>query len=187
MALAIHETLTFHFQENFMKRISTSFATTAAVISLPLVMLTVAVATGCDKAADDQQKANHAQAEADDKIATAKKEAAEKVNGAQATADKKIAEASADFGKRREDFRHKVETDTLALDKKIDGLEAKAKTATGKAKADLDASLTQIRARRTAFGATNKSLESATASTWDDAKARVEKEWTELQALVDKS
>lgn len=149
--------------------------------------LTLAVAA-CDKSAsDEQQKANAAQAEADKKIAEAKKEAAEKSNNAQAEADKKIATAEGDFGKRREDYRHKIQADLVDLDKKIDQLEAKSKTATGKAKIDLDLNLAQIRARRASFAADLKSIESATAVQWDDTKARVDKDWSELKTLVDKS
>src|SRR3954471_1340247 len=106
---------------------SSIFASAALALTVTLV------AAGCDnKAADDQQKANNAQAEANKKIAEANKEAADKGNSAQAEADKKIAAAEGDFGKRREDYRHKVQTDLIELDKKIDNLEAKSKTATGK-------------------------------------------------------
>jgi hypothetical protein len=149
--------------------------------------LTLSVVTACDKGSDEQQKANAAQAEANKKIAEAKNEAADKSNSAQAEADKKIAVAEGDFGKRREDYRHKLQSDLVDLDKKIELLEAKSKTATGKAKADLDANLTAIRARRATFAADLKSVESATAVQWDDTKARVDKDWTDLKALVDKA
>ena len=138
----------------------TTFASSALALTL-----TLACATGCDKAADDQNKANAAQAEADKKIAT----------------------AEGDFGKRREDYRHKVQTDLIDLDKKIDILEAKSKTATGKAKVDLDANLAAIRTRRTAFAQDMKGVDTATALTWDDMKTRVDKSWTDLKALVDKA
>jgi hypothetical protein len=159
----------------------------ATIIASAALALTLTCVVGCDKAADDQNKANAAQAEADKKIADAKKEAADKSNAAQAEADKKIAAAEGDFGKRREDYRHKLQTDLIDLDKKIDNLEAKSKTATGKAKADLDANLTTIRARRTTFAQDMKALDTSTAVTWDDTKTRVDKEWTDLKALVDKA
>ena len=160
----------------------TTFASSALALTL-----TLACVTGCDKAADDQNKANAAQTEADQKIAAAKKEASEKSNNAQAEADKKIATAEGDFGKRREDYRHKVQTDLIDVDKKIDILEAKSKTATGKAKVDLDANLTAIRTRRTGFAQDMKGVDTATALTWDDMKTRVDKSWTDLKALVDKA
>lgn len=159
-------------------------ATTFASAALAL---TLACAAGCDKAADDQNKANAAQAEADKKIADAKKEAADKSNNAQAEADKKIAAAEGDFGKRREDYRHKVQTDLIDLDKKIDILEAKSKTATGKTKLDLDANLAAIRTRRMAFAQDMKGVDTSTALTWDEMKTRVDKEWSDLKALVDKA
>lgn len=159
----------------------------ALIIASTAFALTLSVVTGCDKAADDQQKANNAQAEADNKIAAAKKEAADKSNNAQAEADKKIAAAEGDFGKRREDYRHKVQNDLIDLDKKIDLLDAKSKTATGKTKTDLDANLAAIHSRRTAFGAEMKGVDTSTALQWDDMKARVDKEWTDLKALVDKA
>lgn len=159
----------------------------ASIFASAVVALTLTCVVGCDKAADDQNKANTAQAEADKKIAEAKKEAADKSNNAQAEADKKIAAAEGDFGKRREDYRHKLQTDLIDLDKKIDMLDAKSKTATGKAKTDLDANLAQIRTRRTAFAQNMKVLDTSTAITWDDAKTRVDKEWTDLKTLVDKA
>ncbi len=159
----------------------------ATLFASAIVALTLTCVVGCDKAADDQNKANNAQAEADKKIADAKKEAADKANNAQAEADKKIAAAEGDFGKRREDYRHKIQTDLIDLDKKIDVLEAKAKTATGKTKTDLDANLAVIRTRRASFSQEMKGVDTATAVTWDDMKVRVDKEWTDLKALVDKA
>ena len=149
--------------------------------------LTLALAAGCNNASDEQQKANAAQAEADKKIAEANKEAVVKTTSAQLEADKKIAAAEGDFGKRREDYRHKLQTDLIDLDKKVELLEAKAKTATGKTKTDLDRSLPQIRTRRAGFALDVKSVDTATAIQWDDTKARVDKEWTDLKTLVDKA
>jgi hypothetical protein len=168
------------FQELFMIR--TSILGSAAAIALTLTL-----AAGCNKAADDQQKANAAQAEADKKIAEANKEATTKTTSAQVEADKKIAAAEGDFGKRREDYRHKLQSDVIDLDKKIDVLEAKSKTATGKTKSDLDLNLAQIRSRRAAFNADMTSVDKATAPEWDNMKTRVDKDWSDLKALVDKS
>ncbi len=104
--------------------------------------LTLTLLTGCDKGSDEQQKANAAQAEADKK-SEANKEAVVKTTAAQVEADKTIATAQAEFGKRREDYRHKLQTDLIDLDKKVEALEAKAKAAAGRTKPDLDLSLTQ--------------------------------------------
>ncbi len=149
--------------------------------------VSMVMAMGCDKAADEQQKANNAQTEADKKIASARHEADDKANTAQAEADKKVAEAQAKFSTLREDFRHKVTTDLVDLDKKIEGLDAKAKTQTGKAKTDLEASLKQVHAQREAFVTSFRGLDTVTATGWDDAKARVAQQWTDLKTMVDKA
>lgn len=161
--------------------------TRASIFASSALALTLALAAGCDKGADEQQKANAAQAEADKKIAEANKEAQTKTTSAQVEADKKIAAAESDFGKRREDYRHKVQTDLVDLDKKIELLEAKSKTATGKAKTDLDLNLASIRKTRAAFAGDLTSVESATAVQWDATKARTDKDWTDLKAMVDKT
>ena len=160
--------------------------TRASIFASSALALTLTLVAGCDKGADEQQKANAAQAEADRKIAEANKEALTKTTSAQMEADKKIAAAEGDFGKRREDYRHKMQSDLVDLDKKIEVLEAKSKAATGKAKTDLELSLAQIRTRRVAFTADLVGVETATAVQWDNTKARVDKDWTDLRAMVDK-
>jgi hypothetical protein len=99
--------------------------------------------------------------------------------------NQKVASAQSDFERAREDYRHSRQTDLDEIDAKIAKLEAKATTATGKAKADLDARIPQIRAQRVALGADFRALQGATASAWDDAKARVDKEWDSLKSAVD--
>jgi hypothetical protein len=73
------------------------------------------------------------------------------------------------------------------LDKKIADLEAKQKTATGKKKADLDVQLGQIRTQRETFANDWKSIETASAMTWDATKSRLDKEWSELKSLVERA
>jgi regulator of protease activity HflC (stomatin/prohibitin superfamily) len=149
--------------------------------------LMLVLASGCDKAADEQQKAANAQAQANDKIVQANQEADQKANSAQADADKKIAEAQASFLKMREDYRHDTTTNLVDLDKKIADLEAKEKTATGKKKADLDVQLGQIRTQREAFANDWKTIETASATTWDATKNRLDKEWSDLKTMVDRA
>jgi hypothetical protein len=149
--------------------------------------LSLALAAGCNKAADEQKKADEARAEADNKVIEANREASEKVNAARAEEDKKVAQAQADFLKMREDFRHKVTEDLTGVDKEIAELEAKAKTATGKAKATLDSNLPNVRTLRENVSNEYRSLELASAITWDDAKARVDKAVDELKKAVDKA
>lgn len=155
--------------------------------SLALTALTFVLSASCDDAATDAKKANGAQVEANDKTAAAMKEATEKANSAQAEADEKIAAARADFMKLREDYRHTTTNNLVDLDHKVTGLQVKANQASGKLKVDLDANLKMIYASRDAFNRDYQSLDAAVASTWDSAKTRLDKEWTDLKALVDKA
>jgi hypothetical protein len=156
--------------------------------SIPPAVLLMILGLACNNnASDEQKKMNSARSQADDKIGTAVKEADQKVKNAQQEEDKKVAEAQADFMKLREEYRHMTTMNLVDLDHKVDDLEAKAKQASGKARTELDANLKQIHADRGAFETDCKSLETATASTWDDAKARLDKEWTHLKTRVDKA
>ena len=148
--------------------------------------LSLAFAAGCNKAADEQRKADEARAEADNKVVDANREATDKINAAQADADKKVAEAQASFLKLREDYRHKVTEDLVSVDKDIADLDGKSKTATGKTKAEIDAALPNIRTLRENVATEYRSLELASALTWDDAKGRVDKAVDELKKAVDK-
>ena len=149
---------------------------TGALTSLMLV--------ACENANDQQKDATGAQVEANREIEQASREARDKAVAAQAEADKKIADANADFQKLREDYRHKTTENLVEMDKKIADLEADAKTATGKTKAELDARLPTIRQLRESFTREYQSLETASAATWDSVKARLDKQWDELQKAV---
>jgi len=120
-------------------------------------------------------------------VADANREATEKINAAQAEADKKVADAQANFLKLREDYRHDVNGDLTSIDKDIADLEAKAKTATGKTKANIDGALPNIRALRESVATEYRSLELASAVTWDDAKGRVNKAIDDLKKAIDKA
>jgi hypothetical protein len=149
--------------------------------------ISLALGAGCDKAADEQRKADEARVEANDKVSEANREANEKVNAARAEEDKKVAEAQASFLKIREDYRHKVTEDLVGVDKEIAELEAKAKTATGKTKATIESNLPNVRTLRENVANEYRSLELASAITWDDAKGRVDKAVDELKKAVDKA
>ena len=156
----------------------------SSIVACGLGVLVAALASGCNKAADEQEKATNAQIKANEKIVEANQEADKKAAEAQADADKKIAEAQASFLKLREDYRHDTTQKLVDLDHKIADLEAKAKTSTGKKKADLDAQLTQIRTQREAFANDWKTIETASATTWDSTKNRLDKEWSEDRKSV---
>jgi predicted aminopeptidase len=149
--------------------------------------LSMAFAVGCNKAADEQRKADEARTDADNKVVDANREATEKINAAQAEADKKVADAQANFVKMREDYRHKVTEDLIKIDKDVAGLDAKVKTATGKAKAEIDSQLPSIRSLREAVSSEYRSLELSSALTWDDAKGRVDKAVDDLKKAIDKA
>src|SRR5262249_52894450 len=135
----------------------------------------------------EQAKASQAQLEADTRIRKAEAEAEAKARAAQVEADRKIAEAQGAFLKMREDYRHDVTVKLDKLDKEIADLEAKAKTATGKAKVELDPNLKAIRESRAHSAHDFDALAHEAAVTWDAAKVRLDKEWDELKAMVDKS
>jgi hypothetical protein len=157
--------------------------TTASVC----MALSLSLAAGCNKAQDEQRKADEARAEADEKVTEANREATDKINAAQAEADKKVADAQANFLKLREDYRHSVTEDLVKVDKSIVDLDAKSQTAKGKTKTDIDAALPSIRTLRENVNTEYRSLELASALTWDDAKARVDKAVDELKRAIDKA
>jgi hypothetical protein len=151
------------------------------------IALSLALASGCNKAADEQHQADKARAEADTKVDDANREAADKINAAQAEADKKVADAQANFLKLREDYRHQITGDLVGVDKDVAALEAKAKTATGKTRANIESALPNIRTLRESVSSEYRSLELASALTWDDAKGRVDKALDDLKKAVDKA
>ena len=151
------------------------------------VALSLPLAAGCNKAADEQQKADQARTDADKKVNEANSEATDKINAARADADKKVADAQASFLKLREDYRHDVTADLVKVDKDIADLEAKAKTEKGKKKADIEAALPNIHSLRESVTSEYRSLEMSSAITWDDSKARVDKAVDDLKKAVSKA
>lgn len=147
----------------------------------------MASAVGCDKAADEQRNADEARADADRKAIEANREATTTINAAQAEADKKVAEAQANFLKMREEYRHKASENLIEVDKDIAELEAEAKTAKGKAKTELEARLPNLRMQREAVASDYRSLELASATTWDETKVRVDKSIDNLKSAVNKA
>ena len=139
------------------------------------------LATACDKpGVEEQQKEQKAVQDNTDQQGHAARESA----SAQVDMNQKVTSAQLDFERAREDYRHSRQTDLDEIDAKIAKIEAKDTTATGKAKTDLDAKLPSVRAQRAAFGSDLRSLQMTTGAMWDDAKARVDKEWESLKAAV---
>lgn len=154
-----------------MMRIAGTFVVAAALMAN----------AACDKpgVAEQQKEQKAVQDNADQQDRAARESAS-----AQADMNEKVASARADFDRNRDEFLRDKKGDLDELDKKIIDLETKERTATGKAKADLDAKLPNIRAQRAAFGADLRSLDATTAATWDDTKVRVDKEWESLRGAV---
>jgi len=149
--------------------------------------LSLSFSVGCNKAIDEQHKADEARTDADKKVTDANRDATDKINAAQAEADKKVADAQASFLKLREDYRHDVNDKLVGVDKDIANLEAKAKTAKAKDKASIDAALPSIHSLRETVTTEYRSLELASALTWDDAKGRVDKAVDDLKKAIDKA
>jgi hypothetical protein len=151
----------------------------AGTLAVAAALMTV---VACDRpgVTEQQKEQKAAQDNADQQDRAARESAS-----AQADMNEKVAAARTDFERTREDYRHSRQTDLDEIDAKIAKLEAKSATETGKAKADLDAKLPQIRAQRVAVGADFRALMGTTSSAWDDAKARVDKEWESLKSAVD--
>lgn len=137
----------------------------------------------CDKSGTDtQNQVNEAQQKADQRIGQANAQATQ----AHVQAEQAIAEAQADFVQIREDYRHSQQSNLDTLDKKIADLSTEMLTATPDRKSALKAALPGIRAQRDAFVDDLRGLDDTSMSTFDGAKARLDKEWSDLKAAVDK-
>jgi hypothetical protein len=135
----------------------------------------------CDKPGVMEQQTEQKAAQ---KNADQQERAARESASAQAYMSQKVASAQADFEHADEDYRHSRQTDLDDIDAKIAKLEAKDTTATGKAGTDLDARQPSIRAQRAALGSDFRALQPTSSTAWDDAKARVDKEWEAPKAAV---
>jgi hypothetical protein len=145
-------------------------------------------AVACDTTgAGAQAEVNKAQEQANKAIAKADDEANSKTLAAQGAADKKIGEVQADFAKVREDYRHEMQGNLDAINKSITELEVKAETTTGEAKATLDGTLPYLKTQRNAFANDLRTIDSASAVTWDSTKSRLDKEWTDMKGAADRA
>jgi hypothetical protein len=140
---------------------------------------------GCDNKPGVTEQQKETKAAQDN--AEAQNRAARESASAQAEMDKKVINAQTDFERAREDYRHERQKDLDDLDVKIADIEAKAKTATGATKAQLDQSLATIRPQRAALARDLRAAESATAASWDAEKARLDKEYDSLKSAISKA
>jgi len=141
-----------------------------------LATLFVFGAAACEKSGKEtQQEIDNAQAQGQTEI-----------TNAQVQTNEKIAEAERAFDKTREDYRHTMQSNLDSLDKKLVDLDAKTTKATGNKKVELTNKSSTLRSQRDTFAADVKSLDTATAATWDATKARMDKEWSDIERTSDK-
>jgi len=165
----------------FRQSLMEAFDMNRHIASLGLAVALCSPLFACDKpGATEQQREDKASQQAEQ----ARQEANQNAASAQANADKDIAAARTDFEKAREDYRHERYTDLADVDRKIADLDAQARTATGKVKADLDSHMPSVHAQRDAFARDMQSLDRSSGATWDSEKANLDKEWDDLKSAV---
>jgi hypothetical protein len=152
-------------------------------IALTLTGLLAAASLGCDKAGATERQREE---QANQQLEQARNEASQRTLSAQAAAEKDIAAARAEFEKRREAYRHDRANDLTDIDKRIADLDAKETVSKDRTKARLQTDLSVIRAKREALIRDMDALDRATAATWDEEKAKIEREWDGLKSAVDK-
>ena len=144
-------------------------------------------AAACEKSGKEtQQEVDNAQAQAQTEITNAQVQAKDTANAAQAKANEKITEAERDFDKTRDDYRHTMQSNLATLDKKIADLDTRVIKSTGDKKVELTNKASTLRTQRATFADDVRSLDTATAATWDATKARMDKEWSDIKSTSDK-
>lgn len=151
-------------------------------ILMSIVLAATPFGLACEKTAADQQtKANEAQEQANRQIGQANAQA----NEAQRAANQKIAAAEGEFLRMRDDYRTKTQTNLNDLDGKIAKLDTKS-ASSDKAKAELQVKLPAIHAQRDVLANDLRSIDMATSATFDATKTRIDKEFSDLETLIDK-
>ncbi len=139
----------------------------------------IAIGVGCDEG-NEREVAN-----AHEEVREAKKEAAHGVADAKAEGAEAVAEAQGELIEARAEYQKEMTEKLATLDGRIARVEADAKTATGDEKVKLDARLGDIRTRRTAWDTSWRSADGVAGDKWAKTKARLDREWQELEASVD--
>jgi flagellar biosynthesis GTPase FlhF len=91
------------------------------------------------------------------------------------------------FNKEREDFRRSLENELADVDAKITTLERSARTAVGTAKGKLDAALPSIHEQRRAIDMQLRAIGTASRTTFEETKAKVNEQLSLLKSAVDKA
>jgi len=110
----------------------------------------------------------------------------EDASAEKATADKATLPAP-DATKARDDYRSQKQSDLKSVDKGIADMEVKEKAYGRKTKARLDEVLSSLKTGRDTLRGDLASTESAGASAWGSEKERLDKEWRDVEASVDKA
>ncbi|WP_394822208.1 hypothetical protein [Pendulispora albinea] len=156
-------------------------------ISMVLIASALAL-PACERSArDEQDKVASAEREAQKKTVEAQRESTTKITSAQAEVDQKVAEANASFVKTREDYRSDLMSKLDDADKKIQKLESKQNTASGKTKAELEAALPDIRAKRDALRNNIRQLDMASVNNWDATKNQLDNDLAGLKSALNKA
>ena len=87
--------------------------------------------------------------------------------------------------KLRADYLNQKHTDLELIDKSIASLDVREKTVAARTKQDIHGAIASVKAARESFAADLRAVEASSATNWDEARARLEKEWTELKTATD--
>lgn len=134
---------------------------------------------------EQSNRVDEAQQKGAAEINAAQMEAQRKIQKADEHADKQLGKLSAEFDKSRTEYANDLSKKTEELDKKIAKIEDASRTATGKKKAEIDAALPDIRARRQALGNDVHMLDSATAESWAATKNKLDTDQKALSDAID--
>lgn len=131
---------------------------------------------------EQANRVDEAQQKGAAEINAAEVEAQRKVQRADEHADKQLGKLTAEFDKSKTEYANDLSKKTEEFDKKIAKIEEASRTATGKKKAEIDAALPDIRARRQALSNDARMLDNATAESWAATKNKLD---TDQKALGD--
>jgi len=133
-----------------------------------------ALVAGCNNPKRDQEKADQAQREAAQKTEQAQREAQDQAAHARVNAQQEQLNANDSLAKARAEYRDKTRAELRDVDAKIADLEARQSTATGKARADVVASLDDLRQKRELLRVDLQRIDTASADAWDQLKSKVD-------------
>jgi chromosome segregation ATPase len=153
---------------------------------------TLGAGVGCDNSARrQQQEANETVSDASRKINDAETDA----RAARIEADKKIAEARKEASdelsdaqrkltSERADFREDTHKRVAAVDKQIDDLKVQSARSAGKIKEDIDRTITDASARRSAIEGEMRSFEASTDRDVKELNKSLDHELDELESVL---